>query len=204
MSNDHLPHVTAEEERYFSKKEFDRREFVRQKLEREVKQARDLRRIGEVVGETSTEILEQIRKLGFDGETAAVFRMLPLIIVAWADGKVSPKERLVMFKWLVNQGIAEGSDAWTMMATLLEKRPSDHVMEEGLRLLSLVASHEEGRAKSIVDFCFALAESHGGFFGLGKKVSDEERALIQHIAEVLGPEAVAEAQLLLKSKGALG
>ena len=204
MSKDHLPNVTSEEERYFSKKEFDRREFVRQKLEREVKHQRELRRIGEAVGESSTEIQEQIRRLGFDGETAVLFQLLPLVIVAWADGKVSGKERTVIFKWLEARGIAEGSEAWTMMGTLLEQRPSDHVMEEGLRLLALVSSHQEGQAKSIVDFCFALAESHGGFFGIGKKMSDEERALIHHIAEVLGPEAMAEAQVLLKAKGALG
>lgn len=204
MSKDHLPHVTSEEERYFSKKEFDRREFVRQKIEREVKHQREIRRIGQTVGESSTEILEQIRKLGFDGETAVVFQLLPLVIVAWADGKVSGKERTVIFKWLEARGIAEGSDAWTMMGTLLEQRPSDHVMEEGLRLLALVSSHHEGEAKSIVDLCFALAESHGGFFGLGKKMSEEERALIHHISEVLGPEAMAEAQVLLKAKGAIG
>ena len=51
MSNDHLPNVSPEEERYFSKKEFDRREFVRQRLEREVKVHRELRHIGEAVGE---------------------------------------------------------------------------------------------------------------------------------------------------------
>ena len=63
MSNDHLPNVSPEEERYFSKKEFDRREFVRQRLEREVKHHRELRHIGEAVGETSTELAERIRKL---------------------------------------------------------------------------------------------------------------------------------------------
>ena len=204
MSNDKLPNVSPEEERYFSKKEFDRREFVRQRLERDVKHHRELRHIGEAVGESSTEIAERIRRLGFDGETAVLFNILPLVIVAWADGKVSGKERTVIFKWLESRGIAEDSEAWTMMGTLLEKRPDDEVLEEGLRLLALVSSHKEGQAKTLVDLCFGLAEAHGGFLGLGKKMSDEERTLIHHIAEVLGPEAMAEAQLLLKAKGAIG
>ncbi|MCB9521546.1 MAG: TerB family tellurite resistance protein [Myxococcales bacterium] len=178
--------MSTEEENYFHQQEMERREARRRELERAAAELAERRRVAETLETHDEALLERIRALGFDGDTARVLDLLPLIHVAWADGSVSQKERTQIFRALTQRGIARDSEAWLLVAALLEQRPSDDFLEETLHLLRDLGGE---RGVSIVDLCAQIARSSGGFFGLGDKIADEEYAVIAHIADELGESA---------------
>ena len=174
--------ASEEEEEYFHRLQADERAKLRKKLEAE---AEELKR-----RQTKLELGERINKLGFSGETIAIFDLLPLVHVAWADGKIQRGERAAIFKVLEQRGIPSNSQAHAMMAALLEVKPSQAYLDESLAVL-----HEAvgpARSQSIVDMCVAVAQSAGGFFGMRKGINDEERVLIEAIAAQLGKSAQSE------------
>lgn len=180
--------ATEDEDKYFKQQELALRDAKRRELERAAKEAAERRRVGDAVGTTDEAVLERIRALGFDGDTARILDLLPLVHVAWADGSVTIRERASIMRVVEARGIREGSEAWVLITTLLEKEPSRDFLEETLDLLRSLGGD---RNASIVDLCVQVASASGGFFGLGETVSDEERALIAHIAEELGGSAQA-------------
>src|SRR5512139_4324016 len=65
----------------------------------------ELRRqaVSEVTGVTNPQRLDRLMELGITPETAAMLTLVPLIEVAWADGKMEEKERQAILT-VVSQG----------------------------------------------------------------------------------------------------
>ncbi len=135
-------------------------------------------------------LTERIHALGFEGEAERIFDLLPLVHVAWADGKIQPAERAMILNVLQVRGLARGKVFRTLEA-LLEKKPSDAYLEESLLLLRDVVSGDAIKSKTIVGLCILVAEAAGGFLGI-RPISAEERAMIQRIADTLGERAQDE------------
>lgn len=186
--------ATEEEEKYFKKQELERREAKRRELERAAKEAQEARKVAKTLATTDEALVERIRALGFDGDTARVFDLLPLIHVAWADGDVTTNERSSIFQVLEARGIDSDSEAFILVGALLEQRPSDEFMSETLELLRALGGD---RKASIVELCVNVAKASGGFLGLGNKISDDEQAVIAEIVGTLGESAVGAFRDLL-------
>lgn len=182
------------EERYFAEQEAKRREDKRRAMAVAAKELAEKRTMGDALHTDDESIVNAIRELGFDGDTARVFDLLPLVHVAWADGSVSSRERATIFELLDKRGIAPSDEAGVLVASLLEERPSDAFLDETLVLLKKLAERGGTPASSIVDLCVDVAAASGGFLGLGDKVSDEERATLEKIAGSLGSSAQEEFQ----------
>ena len=60
---------------------------------------------------------------------------MPLVHVAWADGKIQRGERAAILKVLRSRGIEPGDEAFRTMESLLEERPSDTWMKQTLAVL---------------------------------------------------------------------
>jgi len=134
----------------------------------------------------------RVAALGFDGDAAKVFDLLPLVHVAWADGAIQPGERASILSLLRVRGIGLGK-AYTVMMALLEKRPSKEYLEESLVLLrALVERGDTVKPETIVGLCIMVAEAAGGFLGLLSPISRSEKQAIEHIATRLGSGAVEE------------
>ena len=84
---------------------------------------------------------KRIGMLGFEGEAERIFDLLPLVHVAWADGKIQAGERATILNLLRIRGIPVGETYQTMEA-LLEKRPSDEYLDESLEVLKEVLDRE--------------------------------------------------------------
>jgi tellurite resistance protein len=146
-----------------------------------------------IAGETGTgpipTIAERIHSLGFEDEAEGVFDLLPLVLVAWADGKVRPAERGLILNILQIRDLARGK-AFTTLEALLEEQPSQTYVEESLAVLKELVRSDPARAQTIVGLCVLVAEAAGGFLGF-RSVSAQERAEIERIAEALGEETPA-------------
>lgn len=181
-----------QEARFFAKKDAEAREKLRQQAEVAAQHLQDRRKIGETLGTSDDALIERLRTLGFDGETARIFDLLPLVHVAWADGSIQSKEREAIFEILKARGLERGGKAWGFVEWLLEKKPPQAFLDETLGLLRDCVAASGRPATDIVDLSIQVANATGGFLGLGGKISGEERDLIAKIAAELGGAANAE------------
>ncbi len=151
-------------------------------------------RLALVKGEIDTsgyELTDRVRELGFAGEAERVFDLLPLVHVAWADGKIQAGERAAILSLLQVRGFGAGK-AFTVMEALLEKKPSDEYIEESLEVLRDLLEDKPRDAKTVVGLCIMVAEAAGGLFELFNPVSKQEKAAIERVAKALGGEAFEE------------
>ncbi|MFY0531259.1 hypothetical protein [Nannocystis pusilla] len=100
-----------------------------------------------------------------------------------------PQERTAILDVLRGRGIQPGTEAFRTVESLLEERPSQAFLDQTLAVLKEAVGG--ARAANIVDLCVQVAGASGGFLNMGT-VSDEERALIEQIANQLGGPAIAE------------
>ncbi|MBN1491605.1 MAG: TerB family tellurite resistance protein [Phycisphaerae bacterium] len=178
------------EDAYFMAQEAEQRAKLRAELEAKAALAAEHHAIAEQVGVTDRQLAERVRALGFDGETARVLYLMPLIAVAWADGSLSDKERDAILRVAGTHGIEPHTPAGIMLATLLEERSSGIVLDQILDVLKAVLHAKGMHPHSMLEACVEVAEASGGFLGFGNKVSPEEQALIEQIAGTFGPEDV--------------
>src|SRR5688572_2928475 len=177
---------SEEEDKYFKALEIEQRRKLREKL---ADSAADVQKRREIAANTGTDdlsIAERIDALGFSGDSARVFDLMPLVHVAWADGAIQKSERAAIMRVLEQRGVTKGSEAYNTMESLLEERPAEAFMSESLAVLRDLVGGEASRSQSIVDLCIGVASAAGGFLGIGGKVSDDERAVIDEVAKLLG------------------
>ena len=178
-----------EEELYFAAQDQEARRRLRDKLAGNAAGLEEQQRIAQSMGTSDVSVAEKVKALGFDGDSARVFDLIPLIHVAWADGSVQRGERAAIFKVLQKRGIEQDSEASRTIASLLEERPSDGWMRQSLAVLRELTGGIGDRSQEIVDLCIGVATASGGLLGLGKKIDADERVLIEEIVAALGNRA---------------
>ncbi|MCA9662921.1 MAG: TerB family tellurite resistance protein [Myxococcales bacterium] len=170
----------TEEEIYFKKQEMAQRAKLREKMEADARRLKLEQRRGELA--------DVIKALGFDGEKAKLFNLMPLVHVAWADGAISRKERSMILGVVKARGVQPGSEAFQMMESMLEEPPPPEFMEESLAILKQTLDGAEGT--TLVELCVQVAEASGGFLGIGDRVDPKEREAIETIARAFGNDAL--------------
>lgn len=179
------------EQRYFLAKNAQRRQELRAKLDAAAKHLQERADIASALSVDDHEIVERIHALGFNGDSARVFDLLPLVHVSWADGKVQGNERAAILAILEQRGIEPDSDASLLIESLLEQRPSETFLGESLAVLKALVGDRGDQGAGIVDLCAQVADASGGLLGLGSRTSAQERDLIAQVAGALGQTAEA-------------
>jgi hypothetical protein len=131
-----------------------------------------------------------LKELGVDKPAAKVVGLLPLVYVAWADGKIQKAEREQIMHaanelgWLENGGEAV-LDRW------LTTRPTAEQVHAGVGLLNHFAkdhAHEHLDADDLhllLLLCKDVADAAGGFLGIGRAQSADELTALETIAGAL-------------------
>jgi hypothetical protein len=139
------------------------------------------------------ELLRRVIALGVRLDTGAAFLLAPLVQVAWAEGKVTDRERDTVLRLAAARGVEAGSPAHTQLLKWLQERPSDNLFDTAMEVIRgglalLPPEQREERLKRIVHACHEVAEASGGLakvLGLGSGVSGEEDALLEAITTTL-------------------
>jgi uncharacterized tellurite resistance protein B-like protein len=173
----------------FSQMTASRREALREKMDAAATRLAQRKSIARAVGTDDQSIVDRLEQLGFTGESAQVIDLLPLVHVAWSDGRVQRGERAKILGILEARGLAPTSEASLLIETLLERRPSETFLAESLALVRDLAGKSGRDLSDIVDLCATVASASGRLFGIGSGVQAAERELIQQIAEALGKSA---------------
>lgn len=178
----------TDDSEYFAERNSERRAQLRAELDAAAGQ---LEGIVGALRLSDQELAERIHALGFTGDSARVFDLMPLVHVAWADGKIQRNERATILAIVDQRGIERDSDAFLLMEALLEQRPSETFLGETLAILQALLDQKPEEGASLVDLCLSVAAASGGLLGLGAKTSAEERELIERVADALGDGAKA-------------
>jgi len=140
------------------------------------------------------ELLATVRDLGVTADNATAFLLLPLVQVAWAEGKVRKDEHEAVMKLAHERGVEEGSAAEQHLRDWLANRPADALFDASLEVLKAAFSvlpvrERQERVERLVDACRTVAEASGTEIahqiGLGTGVSRSERTLLDAIKEKL-------------------
>src|SRR5690242_9726347 len=133
-------------------------------------------------GMTDDTVLEKLVALGLRGNTIAALSLVPLIQVAWADGKIQDNERTAILQGAHGKGLEKGTPGYELLQTWLQKKPSSELIDAWEAYIKALASQlndEQNRLlkNQIVGFAKMVAASAGGFLGIGKVSASEEKVL---------------------------
>ncbi|HTR49743.1 MAG TPA: hypothetical protein VMJ10_03485 [Kofleriaceae bacterium] len=133
-------------------------------------------------GMSDDAVLEKLVALGLRGNTIAALSLVPLIQVAWADGKIQDNERVAILQGAHGKGLEKGTPGYELLQTWLEKKPSDELItawEAYIKALASQLNDEQNRLlkNQILGFAKMVAGAAGGFLGIGRISHDEEKVL---------------------------
>ncbi|KAA1261991.1 hypothetical protein LF1_45520 [Rubripirellula obstinata] len=113
--------LRALEDEFFYQVDLKLGEQLREKTLREGKR----KRLSEIIQVTDEASLDELIDQGIDEETVAVLLLVPLVFVAWADGRVTEAERSAVIE-CVSQYSQEHTDAFVQIVEpWLQKQPSE-------------------------------------------------------------------------------
>jgi hypothetical protein len=136
-----------------------------------------------VSGIKNDKVLEMLISLNVRPETLVSLGQVPLIEIAWADGTIDAKESKAMLKAMVDEGFDKGSINYTVIESWMKHRPPKELLSAWVHYTralceNLTEEEKKNFCKKIVDRAVAIAESSGGFLGLGNKISKAEEEVI--------------------------
>ena len=119
-----------------------------------------------------------------------VVMLMPLVYVAWADGKVQPKERATILRiaaehGLLDHGGREALERWLTVA------PTEAQLKSDLRLLNELCRSREAQdfdgdgVQLLLAWCQDVADAAGGVLGLVSPRKEAELTALKTIAAEL-------------------
>ncbi len=154
----------------------------------QLKQRRDAFR--EVVPNADDELLDRLMEMGLQPQTVLALVLVPLAAVAWADGRLEPRERQALLKAAEERGVKPGTPARQLLDTWLEHPPGTQLLDAWKRYVrTLYTGIEEKERRAvhsrILELARGVAQAAGGFLGMGAKISPAERAVLDEMEKAL-------------------
>lgn len=183
----HRRRTSDEEEEYFKRE--DAAKLAKMRRDRQLEALRGAERslISDAL-DTDEGLAQEVLSLGFDAETARVLPLIPLIQVAWADGRISRAEDKTVWEKANAFGVEKDSAAGEFLSMLLQERPSGIFFERvNLVIREIVADAPESDiATNVLGWSKAVAEASGGFFGLVDPIDVTEQRVLDDLAAHFG------------------
>jgi hypothetical protein len=152
--------------------------------------------LGKVLQVEDPALVRRVIDLGIPRGTGAAFLLLPLVQVAWAEDKVTDKERGTVLRLAASRGVEKGSPSETQLIAWLEKKPSDAVFSAAIDVIRaglsrLTPKEREDRVQAYLHACRQVSEASGGLakaLGVGRGVSSDEQSVLDIVATALRSE----------------
>ena len=184
MSDEFRDRRNKLEEAFFAKEN----ERLRQRL-READEAKSRKEaLAAASGITDDAVLERLAALGLGGGTLAALSLVPLVVVAWADGDIDDKERHALLSGAAEVGVGTEDVSRQLLDRWLKEPPPRELLAawtDYIRATSATLGDEAKRAleAELLGRARRVAEATGGFLGLGRKVSAAEEAALERLEE---------------------
>ncbi|MCH7882612.1 MAG: hypothetical protein IIB69_13795 [Proteobacteria bacterium] len=131
-------------------------------------------------GVTDDAVLEQLVALDIRSDTLAALSLVPLVEVAWADGTMDDNERSAILSAARDSGLSGESAA--LLDGWLVTQPSSDVLSAWKDYVAVLTSTMDKATRDklkqeLLSRARTVAESAGGFLGIGTISSEEEDKL---------------------------
>lgn len=141
-------------------------------------------------GITDQKILDALIGLDIDAESFAALSLVPLVVVAWADGEVADEENRAALRAAEQVGLRPGDEAYQLLEGWLLHRPDPQLLPAWRDYIGAVAAElDEGTRSHLRDEVLGrarrVAEAAGGFLGLAS-VSAEEKQVLENLETAFG------------------
>ncbi len=137
------------------------------------------------------ELVESLSSLGFTPGNYRVLKLLPLVYVAWADGKMEDVE-IERIDEIAKHQFFVGKDGLDILDGWLTERPTTDYFRQGLEDLFLLAQTEDGEPlvhpeelHELLGHAESIARATAHAFDAPTAVTREEVEALKQIAELL-------------------
>jgi len=145
--------------------------------------------IMQVTGITDENLATELATVGITIETLTAFRLVPMVMVAWADDRVEESERDAILLAAEKAGLDPTEPAMAMLTAWTHKRPSAELFDAWKHYCkslseSLNGPQREVLRKELVEQASNVARASGGVLGFGS-ISASEKAVIDTVNAAL-------------------
>jgi hypothetical protein len=127
---------------------------------------------------------------GVEPQTLGAFALLPVAVVAWADGHLAHEERMAALAAAERCGLARGEAGWRLLQRWLVREPSPALVAAWKAYMQAQAQRLDEaawqtRKQDVLSSARAVAKAVGGFLGVGSGISDTERSVLRRVEDAL-------------------
>lgn len=139
----------------------------------------------------SKDALDYLAPLGIDGVSHRVLKLLPLVYVAWADGKMEGVER-ERIEYLAKEKFHLGPSGLGILARWLDAPPPQEFVTEGIARLRMLAEDDPEpvldmeELHDLVAYAEWIARATAGAVDDPKAITPEEEVVLRELAEAFG------------------
>ena len=151
--------------------------------------ANERRLMAEAIGVDAHDILVELQLVGYKADTIVLLELAPAVDVAWADGRISAREREVILQLGARGCVVDGSFVYGHLNCWLDCPPSDHLFDASIRAIHAMLDTLQPdvrnalRRKLVADYTAVALVSDSCVFG--GAISNDERRALDHIIAVL-------------------
>lgn len=175
------------EEEFFVKQNRELLEGLRSTKERET----HIAELGQAIGIRDMNVLGNLVDLGVTAAAALPLALVPLVLVAWSDGKMETKESDAILNAASEQGIGTSGPAYDLLKSWLTSAPPASLFDSwslyvtGLRDILTTDDFVHLRDR-VLGRAREVASAAGGILGFGNKVSDDEERQLKALERAFG------------------
>jgi len=134
--------------------------------------------------------VQRLATLGVRPETAVAVTVVPLVLVAWADGKLDERERDAILQAARQRGLTAEQITERLLRNGLARPPDPRLFRLWTgyvrRLWGCFTAQERWQMRSnLLQSAREVAEAAGGILGLTSKISAGERRVLDELASIL-------------------
>ncbi len=137
-------------------------------------------------------VLDRLLELGLGAETLSALTLVPLVLVAWADGDLSDLERDAVMEAAAQKGIHPDSPGHALLAGWLRTKPGPQLVAAWKDYVHSLARPLDLDARReleihVMDQARKVADAAGGFLGLTSRISVAEREMLSDLSPAFHP-----------------
>jgi hypothetical protein len=179
----------ALENEFFAKRDAEKLAALRKALAERVER----QGLAQVTGIPDEAVLGQLMAVGITADTLAALALVPLVLVAWADGTLDDKERRAVLAAAASRDLDADGPAHRILTSWLDERPAPSLRAAWHEYAAAFREHLPPHVVAtirawVMDRAREVAAATGGFLGLGSKISSAEQAVLDELEAAFNPK----------------
>jgi hypothetical protein len=151
------------------------------KLEKRKRTAEELAAIS---GIQNQHLIEKFLELEIEPKDLAAVSVVPLVVVAWADGSVDDKERAAVMLAAEKMGFSKGCENYAMLQDWLTHKPKPQLLDAWSHYVEGIVGEMSAQdtavfKQEILEHAQIVAKASGGMLGMAKVSANEKAVLTQ-------------------------